>query len=188
MPYYFQTPQEEREYFEKERKRKAEQQAKAREQQRERERQEHDRKEREQREKSRQEYFANFGGAADQGAEDFFRFFNQSQSENGGHQFFFEGEPVSEEEFKRRTANKNRSSTSTKSEKQLKDRLGELAGTIWMDTLDMRKVYNKAKRRCHPDVETVSHELWIELEEIARLLGLINNKGARPNYSGRSAG
>lgn len=64
------------------------------------------------------------------------------------------------------------------SEAELKKRLGELAGTAWIDTLDMMTVYKKARRRCHPDMPNGSHELWIELEEIAHMLGIVIKKKA----------
>jgi len=83
------------------------------------------------------------------------------------------------EEERARRARNEPPPTQAKSEKQLKDRLAELAGTVWIETMSLKTVYNKAKRRCHPDMEGGSHALWIELEEIAHLLGIALKKPVR---------
>ena len=70
----------------------------------------------------------------------------------------------------------------TKTEKQLKERLAELAGTVWIDGVSLKTLHTKAQRRCHPDLETGSHELWLELEEIAHLLGIVLKKKPARNH------
>lgn len=73
-------------------------------------------------------------------------------------------------------------------------RLATLAGVVWTDGLDLQKLWKKAQRRCHPDVETGSHELWIELETIAIYFHFVKassrerDRRTQQNYSGRSAG
>jgi len=71
-----------------------------------------------------------------------------------------------------------------------KIRLATLAGQVWTDGLDLKTLWKKAQRRCHPDVDTGSHELWLELEGIAIFFGFVKGsaRASRPNYSGRSGG
>lgn len=156
---FFTSPQDEYEYYERQRRDKATRDREARDKQRAREDAEHNRREREQREKSREEYFAQFGDAADESAESFFRFFKQATGED----FPTTGERP----------------TPPRSQQQLKERLAELAGSAWIETLDLLTLYKKARRRCHPDMDSGSHELWIELEDIADKLGIVKKKSAR---------
>lgn len=93
----------------------------------------------------------------------------QEQQENR------ERKAKAEEERARRARNEP-PPTQAKSEKQLKERLAELAGSVWIETMSLKSVYTKARRRCHPDMEGGSHALWIELEEIAHLLGIVKKK------------
>jgi len=52
------------------------------------------------------------------------------------------------------------------------ERLCELAGMPFSEGVDQRRVYRKALRVCHPD-SGGSHEAFVELQDIARKLGII---------------
>jgi len=95
-------------------------------------------------------------------------------------QFFYDGEPVTEEEFHRRNEKHQKKTAPKMSTSDAKKRLCELAEMPL--TSDAKAAYKKAMRRCHPDMPTGSHELWLELAKIAMILGLGGTK------AGRSAG
>jgi hypothetical protein len=63
-----------------------------------------------------------------------------------------------------------------RSDAQARMRLAELAGISWPTDIQNPNLYKRAQRKCHPDIEGGSHDLWIELEDIARQLRLIKVK------------
>jgi hypothetical protein len=149
-----------------------------------------------QRQREKEEHFRNmygdgpnFAGADDhfrRGQSDYDRFFRAGfnedwfsgppkQEDPTKDKFFWDGEPVSEEEFNRRQAAKERGSTKNYSRDQLIKRLGELAQVPVPEFADLKALYRKAMRKCHPDTGG-SHELWVELEEIAAQLDLVKIK------------
>lgn len=101
--------------------------------------------------------------------------------EDENYRFFFGGQaydPFEEmrreqQERARREQNKREQQHTTapktpkKSPLQQRMRLAELAGVEWPTEIETQKLWKRAQRRCHPDVEGGSHELWIELEQIA---------------------